>query len=420
MASKNTTTVTHPDGTVSKRTSKTREYTHAIQVSPADPRILAAYMLREADQSDAKAAKLRAAADAGQVVVRSRGFGKEDADNFHSHQAILKGTDRVVFTWCSAAGQTESWPDRWPAPAVIVPVKEYLTESARTSAASFEAAAVRLRAEAADILKAGVPVGSWTVERWSSRWDLADKARSTFAYLAERGHQVRVVAVDAPVDQDLPGMWDQADLAGGETDQDEVRVAMAQKLLTSDHSSAQDVQDRAAILLAPVDPSEDCTDLGCCTEVQDLEVTTAEDSERVAFAAANPDARITGTTGGAWEVQCVGGPTCSTWWTGPLETESEARAAYVAHREGRHVRAGDMVTIHRGAEFREVLEVADGLARVVPVSQEDPRDPWWVSLDLVHLVKPEVLKWGQVVELDGERYAILWDDAAPFLRRLRG
>lgn len=30
--SSNTTTVTHPDGTVSKRTSKTRLYTHAVEV----------------------------------------------------------------------------------------------------------------------------------------------------------------------------------------------------------------------------------------------------------------------------------------------------------------------------------------------------------------------------------------------------
>lgn len=32
MSNGNTTTVTHPDGTVSKRTSKTRAYTHAVEV----------------------------------------------------------------------------------------------------------------------------------------------------------------------------------------------------------------------------------------------------------------------------------------------------------------------------------------------------------------------------------------------------
>lgn len=38
--SSNTTTVTHPDGTVSKRTSKTRVYTHAVVVEvPADEEI---------------------------------------------------------------------------------------------------------------------------------------------------------------------------------------------------------------------------------------------------------------------------------------------------------------------------------------------------------------------------------------------
>jgi hypothetical protein len=34
--SKNTTTVTHPDGTVSKRTSASRIYTHAVEVSITD------------------------------------------------------------------------------------------------------------------------------------------------------------------------------------------------------------------------------------------------------------------------------------------------------------------------------------------------------------------------------------------------
>lgn len=53
----------------------------------------------------------------------------------------------------------------------------------------------------------------------------------------------------------------------------------------------------------------------------------------------------------------------------------------------------DVVTIHRGDRLYEVIQLddmssVDGLARVAPCDPEDHRDPFWVSLDLLHVRPP--------------------------------
>jgi hypothetical protein len=430
----NVTTVTHPDGTVSKRTSKTMTYTHAVQVSPADPYILAEYFRREAIKSNENATKLRTAADARQVTVRSRGFGQVAPGDLNSHQATLSGTDREIFTWCSADGHTRSYPEPYPAEAVLVPVEEYLAESARRSADAYVARATALREQADATLAACSPVGSWSVERWSTRQDLAHKAVATFRYLVERGHRVTVVPVDVPT-MHLMYVDHQRTLC------DKVISDRVPATTTMDDVTCAACLSAAADVIAEdeVDPAEDCED-ECCTEVaaQDVEANTEEENvelnrasldalgQRMEWRKANPDAVVYPTAGQMWETHCKGGPTCASWNSSEHLTEREAQVAYGVHRNGGHVagpriQVGDIVTIHRGVDLREVLGVDLGTDQV-RVASADPSgspDPWWVSAELVHRAAPVPVRWGQVLELpDGRRYALLSDDH-PYLHLTR-
>lgn len=186
------TTVTHADGTVSRRASKTRTYSHAVEVSPAPAEAYAADLDRQARDRRDTAARYRAAADAGHVTIKSRGFGTINPDV--SHQATLSGTDGYIYTWCNADAITHTLPSQGAQP---VHVTEDLPRHARDTAANYDTAAEKLEAEAAAVRTAGVPVGRYGVARWSSRADLAAKALAEFEYLTAKGHQLRVVAVDA-------------------------------------------------------------------------------------------------------------------------------------------------------------------------------------------------------------------------------
>jgi hypothetical protein len=78
----------------------------------------------------------------------------------------------------------------------------------------------------------------------------------------------------------------------------------------------------------------------------------------------------------------------------------------------------DVVTIHRGDRLYEVIQLdgmsqLDGMARVAPCDPEDHRDPFWVSLDLLHVRPPvayvatqeiteRVRQTTEVFTLDGE------------------
>lgn len=187
--------MTHADGTVSKRGSKTRAYSHAVEVAPAAATDYAAYLAARAKAAEAEAATLWAAADKGSVSVRSRGFSTRD--DLVSHQATLLGTGGRVDTWCSADGRTKDFSaDFTVQDRPVVAVTEYLIRWARQAAEAEQAQAARYAAEAADVLAAGTPVGAYGVVRWSSSAALATKALAEFEYLTARGHQIRVVPVD--------------------------------------------------------------------------------------------------------------------------------------------------------------------------------------------------------------------------------
>jgi hypothetical protein len=192
MGKKRFTTVTHPDGTVSRRGSETMTYTHAVEVGPAPAEAMAAYLERQAAKSTADATALREAAASAKVTIRSRGLGGDPRD-LVSHVAKLAGTE--VYTWCSPDGRTESHRTET---TQVVEVGQYLRESAISSAEAREESAAKLLGQAAEIRAAGVPVDGWGVVRWSTRADLAHKATKEFDHLAAQGRPVRVVPVDAP------------------------------------------------------------------------------------------------------------------------------------------------------------------------------------------------------------------------------
>lgn len=190
---KQTTTVTHQDGTRSTRTSASRTYTHAIEVSPAPAEAYAAYLRDAAETHERSAAELEQAAESGRVLLSSRGFATDPGSDHHSHCARLEGTD--LFTWASAEGMTRSYQGAEPE---MVRAATHLREIAREEAASLRERAVSLRAEAEQVRAAGAPIGTYTVVRWSSRYDLAASALGEFSHYATEGRTVRVVPVDAP------------------------------------------------------------------------------------------------------------------------------------------------------------------------------------------------------------------------------
>lgn len=185
-----TTTVTHPDGTVSKRTSSTRIYEYAIEVGPAPAETTAASKEREADQLTARAENLRDAADTGRITIADRQLGP-NCSELITHVARLAYTN--LYTWCSADGRTERGHGET---LTVVGVREYLATAARDSAAWLEESAAKLRNEAAAIRADGKPVGDYGVLRWSASYANAAKALPSFDYYAKQGYTLRVVPVD--------------------------------------------------------------------------------------------------------------------------------------------------------------------------------------------------------------------------------
>lgn len=191
------TSVTHTDGTISTRRSKTNTYTYALEIAPAPADAYAAYLIRQAEKDEAKAAALLAAAANGKGHIKDRHLGRVDPDALYTHQATLDGTNGEVYTWCSRHQMTQDHSDvKSGQEAPVVKVLGYLIRSAREMAQYHIEQAAKLRAEAVEVLAAGQPVGEYGVLRWSSRADLAGKALGEFDTYTHRGHALRVVPVD--------------------------------------------------------------------------------------------------------------------------------------------------------------------------------------------------------------------------------
>jgi hypothetical protein len=197
-----TTTVTHPDGTVSKRTSQNRVYTYAVEIGPAEPAKVASDLDEKAYALDRKADRIDAALTDPRVKIASRGFrsaadpdlGYQGVHVYHNFQGTLVGTD--TYTWCDSAGMTQhGFPEQ-----VTEPVLDYLIRAATKDAAYCRDLAAKWRADA-DALHSGdlTPLSenqrTWGVGRWSSRYDLARKAAdgSEFDWARRDGSTIRVV-----------------------------------------------------------------------------------------------------------------------------------------------------------------------------------------------------------------------------------
>ena len=181
-------TVTHPDGTVSTRTSKTRIYTHAVEAY----RSLEA--AREALEAEAAAARKRAeayrwAAKRGTVTRKWRGF---DPSSPVAHELQLDVPGEHPLTWyCDSENRPSvAGLDDW---AQGLGGVEFMREYARHRAADVEEQAGNLEQRAAELTKGE----GYSVLRWSQRRDLAERAVWTdLAYFARTGYQLRVVEVD--------------------------------------------------------------------------------------------------------------------------------------------------------------------------------------------------------------------------------
>ena len=222
-------TVTHPDGSTSKRTSKTRNYTWAIVCESATPEARAAAYERAAVEQEHRARRFAEAAEAGRTRLRDRRLnfrGEGPNDNyFHSHEIDLLGTEQAYSsrgrqgTYCEVnaranhLGQVEGWEDSLPPELEVIRYSEPESEEKAkyhkprpvVDGAAYVIAKGKVYAESAlDAAKALREEGAkpephgYVVLRWSSRRDLAQKALTEFEYEVTRhGRRLHVVPVNA-------------------------------------------------------------------------------------------------------------------------------------------------------------------------------------------------------------------------------
>jgi hypothetical protein len=197
-------TVTLPDGTVAKRSSKSADYRFAVVVSPIDPERYARYILEaNADEVEREAALVRAALCDLRIRKTNRGFRTED--NFNSYDYSIAGANRMyhngrgsyplISTRGNQVEQSETTKDhaddlgltyttedtRYSTTWVVVDTQALLVAEARQFVKDQAEAAATHRANAAavragDLSSVRQSSKEWGVVRWSRTYDLATKA----------------------------------------------------------------------------------------------------------------------------------------------------------------------------------------------------------------------------------------------------
>lgn len=177
--------VTHPDGTISVRSSQNRVYPFAVEVR-IDQHEQAAGRRREAAEHRA-----RATLAAGEVVFRTEKSGWSAAWTRHSYIAYTLAGEKVTYV-------TSHTHDK-PAPS-----DDELREQLAEIRAHWLGTADRLEATA-DRLLAG-PRYEWGVETWNSRRELSVKAAAKVTYgdarvveTVEHERRPKAPKSDAPV-----------------------------------------------------------------------------------------------------------------------------------------------------------------------------------------------------------------------------
>jgi hypothetical protein len=172
MAKGNKTTVTHPNGQVSTRTSQSRIYTHAVVISRTRQSMVDDE-LDQAAEYDSRALTAKRAID-GEVTESSRTWSRGL-------------TYTSLFLGGEYAGAHVSDEPR--------PSDDQLREEMRERVSRNLAQVSLHRAKAAKI--AAGPEMAYGVLRWSSRADLAESAaRGEFSALVKPGVKIEAVPVD--------------------------------------------------------------------------------------------------------------------------------------------------------------------------------------------------------------------------------
>lgn len=183
MAKANTTTVTHADGSVSKRSSVRATYTHAVVVSRTAASIAAKHR--------AEAAKCLTAAAEYDVAAQGEILRKQDGKPgswLGVRTTVTVGGTYADSTFADGEGGRSSERAPLTDEQARAAVQAYGDNARERATQSEERAA---KAEAG-------PAVTYAVLRWSSRADLAQKAAAgEFAGLRTEGVEVYVVPVDA-------------------------------------------------------------------------------------------------------------------------------------------------------------------------------------------------------------------------------
>lgn len=164
-----TTIVRHPDGTVSKRTSKSRVYSHAVVIEKT---------------AEARAVEQEHAAAIDDAHVARYETAATGAITEDRRPAWAGGESVSLYVGGVYAGYYNTAREERPSDEVLRKVVEDYAANARKRAATYRARAAQERAGTT----------SFSVLRWSSREDLARKAaEGEFARMVREGVKVYVV-----------------------------------------------------------------------------------------------------------------------------------------------------------------------------------------------------------------------------------
>lgn len=201
-----TTNVTLPDGTVATRTSKTKEYSHAVVLSPEIPELVIAN--REALINSAAAATAAREEALKEPVFKKRRRFRDDRDPdvnyrgepaYHGYEYFLmsaNGEEKLEEMWGNSKGDTQGCYDPETFDYDVHKVGRVIPELKLKTKERIQRAKNDIAQYEADIeaVKAGTyDLGGYSVPSWASRVDLAEKAANQYS---NRTRRVSVLPVD--------------------------------------------------------------------------------------------------------------------------------------------------------------------------------------------------------------------------------
>lgn len=202
--------ITHPDGTISRRQTA-RAYTHVVVATPRDASRYADHIAGRIATFDRHIAELEASIANPEFKLAHRGFptmgrGSDDVgfDGEPRYTAfalslVLPTRDLNVCTWTNSQAITENLIpagdgkyDRQTADGrqEVLAIARRLIGTYTTERSEAQTLLDSVRAGTADL-------GKYAVARWSTRQELAIRAMAEFDHLRAEGRSLSVVEVDA-------------------------------------------------------------------------------------------------------------------------------------------------------------------------------------------------------------------------------